>query len=127
MSSSDELEVLIEYEGGTLVKGIRISRGWVSPPYEVQTSEGDTTFDRDDYQAARALAILLDTYEDIDLMLEKGVPNGVAIDGTPAIATYLLGAQERPRPEVAEIMDVNNKTVLKYINRLSPRRRSQSG
>jgi hypothetical protein len=124
MSDSNELEVLIEYEGGTLLKGIRVSDGWVRPPYEVHTSEGNTAFDRDNYHIARALAILLETYEDIDLTLDNGVPTRVALDGTPAIAAYLHGAQERPQSEVADIMSVNEKTIIKYLNRINPRRRS---
>jgi len=123
MSDPNELEILIEYEGGTVLKGIRVGDGWVRPPYEVHTNEGES-FDRDDYRLARALAVLLETYEDIDLTLDKGVPTRIALDGVPAIATYLHGAQERSRSEVAEIMDVSEKTVLKYLNRFSPRRRA---
>lgn len=123
MADNDELDILTEYEGGTVLKGIRVSDGWVKSPYEVHTNEG-ISFERDGYRMARALAVLLETYKDIDLTLKNGIPTQVALDGAPAIATYLHGAQERPRSEVAEIMDVSEKTVLKYLNRLDSRRRA---
>lgn len=123
MSDSDELDVLIEYDDETYVKGTRVSDGWVSPPYELH-SDGEQVLSRDDYHMARALAILATTYDGIDLELDNSIPIPVALDGAPAIACYLHGAQQRSRSEVAEIMDISERTVLKYFNRLDPHRRA---
>ena len=66
----------------------------------------------------------MDKYEDIDLSLDDAVPTSVALDGSPAIAAYLYSAQERPKSEVAEIMGVTENTVVKYLRRFDPRRRT---
>ncbi|MDB9299425.1 MULTISPECIES: hypothetical protein [Halorubrum] len=123
MTDPDELDILIEYDGETYLKGIRVSDGWVRSPYEVHFDNG-RVLSRDDYQMARALAILATTYDDIDFGLDNSVPIPVALDGAPAIASYLHGVQQRPRSEIADIMNVSEKTVLKYINRLDPHRRA---
>lgn len=123
MSDSDELDVLLEYDNGTYLKGIRVGDAFVSPPYEVHLGD-KRVLSRDNYQMARALAILATTYDDIDLELDNSFPIPVALDGAPAIACYLHGAQQLSRSEAAEIMEINEKTVLKYINRLDPHRRA---
>lgn len=118
MGNQDDLEVLVEYEGGTYIEGIRMDKNWVSPPYEIHIDE--LKFVRDDYRMALALGAVGEAYDEVDLSLGKTVPIPVALDGKPAIASYLHGVQERPKPEVAEIMDVSEKTVTKYLSRFRP-------
>lgn len=113
----DEPRIVDEYDGGTQIR----SYGW-GEPYEVATEGSNKSFKREDFRSARALAILLKKYKNIDLTIEGGVPTQVALDGAPAIAAYLRGAQGRPRSEVAEIMDINEKTVVKYLNRFGAHR-----
>ena len=121
MADKDKLEIIIEYEGGAYVKGQRIRENWVRRPFEVHT-KGGTTVELENYRMALARAALHEVYGEVNVSTDDALPISVALDGSPAIATYLHGAQERPRSEVAEVMGVTEKTVLKYLNRFDPRR-----
>jgi hypothetical protein len=46
------------------------------------------------------------------------IPTEVAVDGKPAIASYIYGVHELPKEEVADTMDISESTVTKYLHRL---------
>jgi hypothetical protein len=46
------------------------------------------------------------------------IPLEIALDGKPSIVVYLCGARDYDISEVAEIMDISEDTVKKYIMRI---------
>lgn len=68
---------------------------------------------------ARSIRLLIDRY-DIKPRHEQGssIPLEIALDGKPSIAVYLCGASDYDISEVAQMMDVAEGTIEKYILRL---------
>jgi hypothetical protein len=87
----------------------------------VETSDG-RRFERDDRQAAIALATLFEVFDELHPSEQKEgyVPLQIALKGKPAIATYLIGVRELSEEEVAEVMQVKPPTVRKYLSRFKP-------
>lgn len=87
----------------------------------VETSDG-RRFERNDRKAAIALATLFEVFDELQPSERKDgfVPVEVALEGKPAIATYLVGVHEMTAREVAEVMGVNPATVQKYLTRFKP-------
>ncbi len=52
--------------------------------------------------------------------VKDGVPTAVAVDGKPAIAAWLY-VRGRERDEIAELMDVGDRTVREYLSRFRQR------
>ncbi|MFA1610148.1 hypothetical protein [Halobellus rubicundus] len=93
-----------------------------SPEYFAEEIE----FVRQEWEQARSLAIILNRdYEYVAYAEDGMVPQELAIEGKPAIATYLCGVHENSTEEVAEMMDVQRDTVVKYLSRFDPQRRSE--
>lgn len=94
------------------------------PPPQYYSEEVD--FVRDRWQQARCLAIMLDRdYWQVVTADDGWVPKEIAIQGQPAIATFLCGVHEYSTEEIADLMDVERETVTKYISRIDPKRRSE--
>lgn len=119
---------IVKYEGGTYITirfmtfryGIhkKIGYSWEGP-FEVYV-DSDTPIIREKYRRALGVAKLNETYDDIDFWKENEIPIPVALDGSPAIATYLYAVQKRSKSEIAEMMSVTDNTVTKYFNRFDP-------
>jgi predicted DNA-binding protein (UPF0251 family) len=45
------------------------------------------------------------------------IPTEIAVDGKPAIASYLYGIHELRKEEIAATMDISKSTVKKYLRR----------
>lgn len=83
-----------------------------------QESETITTLDQTHYQVAFAFAAIVDRYRNAYSDLDGNVvPTEIAVDGKPAIASYLRGIQQQSRNEIAKLMDVKDDTVTKYLQR----------
>jgi len=93
-----------------------------SPEYFVEEIE----FVRQSGHQARSLAIILDRDYELVAYAEEGmVPQEIAIEGKPAIATYLCGVYEYTTEEIGEMMNVQRDTVVKYLARFDPQRRQE--
>jgi DNA-directed RNA polymerase specialized sigma24 family protein len=88
--------------------------------YEIEDSDG-RTFERDERRPAVALAALIDVVDlDVDNKQEGFVPVEVAVEGQPAIATYLVGVHEYSAKQAGEAMGVEIETIEKYLSRFKP-------
>lgn len=119
-------EVLFRYDGGTSVWGTRVSRGFVSPPYHVRSPDDDiiAEFEESSYQSVTSYAALVDRYggtgfEDGDV----DIPVEIAIEGKPAIATYLHGVCGWSRQRIANTFGIKERSVLKQLQRFRPERK----
>ena len=92
-----------------------------NPTYYVETSDGDQ-FKQDGRDTAIALATLLERINDVEVIRQRTdvVPISVAVEGKPAIATYLRGVHEMSIEEIADQMKIKRRTVKKYLNRFRP-------
>ena len=119
-----ELDRLYAVSEETIVEGQQTTEYWVRPPYRiVHDGEKITVFENGEYRAALACATIVDRYgkdiiADID---NQFVPVNVALDGNPAIASYLYGVHRQSKERVAEVMGVKDRTVTKYLNRFRTR------
>lgn len=96
---------------------------WFSP-WLIETTDtaDERVFERNSWESAVALQALFEVFENIEpTEVNDGcVPIDVAIEGKPAIATYLLGANDLSPEQVASCMDVERSTVMKYLARFRP-------
>ena len=116
-----ETEIILEFEGGAVIEGKQLSDYWVRGPYTIRADGLEIV--RNDYLAAKSLAALLDVNKDVQLDVERDLlPIEVAIDGKPAIATYLSGVHEYSKEDISELLDVKERTVTKYLGRFRPDR-----
>lgn len=94
----------------------------VSPEYYNEEVE----FIRQGWHQARCLAIILNRdYWHVATAEEGMIPEKFAIEGKPAVATYLCGVHQYSTKDVADMMDVKRETVVKYISRFDPQRTSE--
>lgn len=112
-------------EGTTIWVSDREDRR-IWPPYQIRSADGDVVaeFEEGDYHSITYCAAIIDRYGDVTSTDEESlVPVEVAVDGKPALATYLYGVLAWSREEIAEEFDVKEESVRKYLQRFRPRRK----
>ncbi|WP_335999956.1 hypothetical protein [Halorientalis halophila] len=114
-------DIFKEYDNGTVIEAEIIRReglrDWGAPPFVVESIDG-IEVEKDRYSTARSLAHIFEKYDNPRLEIDEGlIPIEVAIDGNPAISTFLHGVHEFSKDEIAETMDVKTETVTKYLRR----------
>lgn len=84
--------------------------------------EGRERVERNTSGAATALATLVDQLGGVGLYEDHKdvVPTKVAIEGMPAMATYLRGVHQMSKEEIADELEVTQETVTKYLTRFRP-------
>lgn len=106
-----------------IVSGTEIGedRRVIDSEYFVEIAGGEQ-IERDTIGAAMALATLVDQLGGVAMYEQHKdvVPTKVAIEGMPAIATYLRGVHQMPREKIAEELEVTQETVTKYLTRFRP-------
>lgn len=84
-----------------------------------------------DLDRAGLAAVLIETFDPDALTVDDkhrsstpvkyGVPEPVALDGIPAVAAWLYVRQGRSRSELAEQLDVGERTIREYLSRVRRR------
>jgi hypothetical protein len=83
----------------------------------------DIEFIREGWRQARSLAKILNRDYWLVVESEEGtIPTEIAIEGKPAIATFLCGVHELPPEQIAKRMNITRDTVLKYLARFDRNR-----
>lgn len=90
----------------------------------------DAMFNVDDPDRADIAAVLLEEFGGDDLTTDdrhmrrrpvrNGVPVAVAVDGKPAVAAWIY-VRGRARDEIAQLMDIGERTVREYLSRFRRR------
>jgi len=90
----------------------------------------DAMFTADDPDRADIAAVLLEEFDGSDLTTDRGnmqrhpvrngVPVAVAVDGKPAVAAWLY-VRGRRRDEIAQLMDIGDRTASEYLSRFRRR------
>lgn len=96
---------------------------YIYPPYQIRTADGDIVVESEsaDYPRVKAYAAIVDQYGDVSTTDESAlVPVEIAADGKPALSMYLYGVLDWPRDEIAEVFDVKEESVRKYLQRFRP-------
>lgn len=88
-------------------------------------------FHASDLDRAGLAAVLIETFDPDALTVDDrhrsttpvkyGVPVPVAFDGKPAVTTWLYVRQRRSRSELAEQLDVGERTIREYLSRVRRR------
>ena len=117
----DNVEVTSEweqYESGT--------RTYITNPTWFVESAAGERIERETRGSAVALATLFERMGQIEMVEDRDdvVPTRIAIEGMPAIVTYLRGVHQMSKGEISEELNVTDETVSKYITRFRPHTRS---
>ncbi|WP_256544831.1 hypothetical protein [Halobellus inordinatus] len=124
-----EIDFTREYGQVRIQKRIYGRRGYpwdylvlTSPEYFTE----EIDFVRQEWHQARSLATILNLdYQYVAYAEDGMIPQDLAIEGKPAIATYLCGVHEYTTEHIAEMMEIQRETVVKYLARFDPLRRSE--